>query len=118
MLIPLLRADYALERLLPPATAPDGAIAIKVHKAGDSDLTLYFDKDIGLLVGVDGEEPGEKGGMVKASTRYSEYRNFSGMMFPTISTYVREGNTSSTSIMQSLELLNASANVFTAPPRQ
>ena len=73
----------------------------------------------GLLAELDCEEPGEKGGSARTSTRYSRYRNFSGLMCPTVSKYLRGRNTSSTSTMETVEPLNQySGNVFNAPPKQ
>lgn len=117
--VPLLGPDCTLEKLSASSSAPDGAVGIRVRKAGKPEVTLYFDKDSGLLAELDCEEPGEKGGSARTSTRYSGYRNFSGLMCPTVSKYLRGRNTSSTSTMETVEPLNQYfGNVFNAPPKQ
>lgn len=118
-LIPLLGSDYALEKLPDSPSTPDNTVAIKVHKAGKSDITLFFDKDSGLLVRLDSEGTDESGSTLQESERYSEYRSFSGLMCPTISILVREGNTSSEEDVESIEPLNQYyGNVFNGPPSQ
>jgi hypothetical protein len=115
-LIPLLGPDYTLKKVSMAASAPDNTVAIKVHKDGKTDLTLYFDKNSGLLAGIDSIGSDEHGRTFQQSERYSEYRRFSSLVSPTITKYVREGNTSGVSFLESLEPLNQYyGNVFSPP---
>ena len=98
---------------------PDSAVAIKVHKSGKEDLTLLFDKNSGLLLGIDSIGSDERGRTFQQSERYSEYRRFSGVMRPTNEKYVREGNSSSDSVLESFEPFNEYyGNVFNRPNNQ
>lgn len=117
MLVPLLRSDYTLEKL---PSAPDGTVAIRVHKAGEKNITLLFNLNSGLLAGVDSEGNDEHGNTFQQSERYEDYRNFYGLICPTITRYSREGNTSSESRLGSIEPLDSgyASRVFARPTNQ
>jgi hypothetical protein len=116
--IPLLGPDYTLEKLADPSAVPYGAVAIKVHKAGKADVTLFFDKDSGFLLRLDFEEKNENGSTIHESIRYVEHHYYSGLLCPKVSTFTTDSNISCTSETESLEPMGPYyGNVFSAPPR-
>ena len=118
-LIPLLGSDYSLDKISDSPSAPFNTVTISVHKPGKPVVTMYFDKDKGLLVGLDTEKVDNSGHAIHDSERYSEYRSFSGFVLPTVTRYELDTGTSSTERMESFEPLGQySGNVFTEPPRQ
>jgi len=118
-LIPLLRPDYTLEKLPESLAASFNAVAIKVHKSGQNDVTLYFDKDSGFLVGLETDRLDMHGNLVHDAERYSDYRNYSGLMHQTTTRYRQDANTFSTEIVESFEpFIQNYGNVFREPPRQ
>jgi hypothetical protein len=118
-LVPLLGSDYTLEKLTNLSNSPDGAVAIRVRKASKHDLILYFDKTSGLMVGSDSEGADETGRLFRASNRITEFGNFSGLILPTVSRYVRDDNTTSDTRLQlCASLSQASVDVFDMPAVQ
>ena len=90
-LLPLLTADFHLEIISNYAAAPEHATAIKVHKKGSPDAILLFDRDNGLLVGLDYDEPGQSGQFSHISSRYGDFHNFYGGVYSTTQKSFRDG---------------------------
>lgn len=91
-LVPLLK-DKTL-KITPVADAKvddHAAAGIKVSSTGHRDVTLYFDKDTGLLVKSETTAKTEDGNVVPQETRYSDYKEFDGVKIPTKLTAKRDG---------------------------
>jgi len=118
-MIPLLDSDYTLEKLPSTPSTPLNSVGIKVRKAGRPNLTMYFEKDSGLLEGMDTDKVDSHGNLIHSSERYSDYRNFSGLMHFTTTQYKADGGTFSTDIIDSFEpLVQYYGNVFAEPPKR
>jgi hypothetical protein len=118
-LLPLLGTDYSLEIISNSPSSPFNTVTITVQRPNHPVVTMHFDKDKGLLVGLDTESLDNSGHPVHDSERYSEYRSFSGFVLPTVTRYELDSGTSSTERMESFEPLGQySANVFAEPRRQ
>ena len=111
----LFEPEFTLTKLSESSSSPIGSVAIKVHKEGERDVTMYFDLQTGLLAGLD--EPDKMGGTDQEITRFDHYSNYLGLMWPTITKETSaEGTTSYTSTLESIAPLNqSSGNVFNAP---
>jgi hypothetical protein len=89
-LTPLLKEDrYKLKALGEKAVEGKPAAGVRVSSEGQRDVSLYFDKDSGLLVMV--ERPGfdALGKPTQQQEYYSNYREASGLKYPT-KTLVRQ----------------------------
>ena len=76
-LVPLLDGSFQLEKIVNSPTA------IKVKKAGKPDFTLFFSDDTGLVGGIEYLENNLGGkGKIRATIRYSDYKQISGVMMP------------------------------------
>ena len=76
-LVPLLDGSFQLEKIVNSPTA------IKVKKTGKPDFILFFSDDTGLVDGIEYLENDLGGkGKIRATIRYSGYRNISGVMTP------------------------------------
>jgi tetratricopeptide (TPR) repeat protein len=118
-IIPLLGADYTLEKLPNTGNTPDGAVGIKVQKAGRPDVSLFFNKDSGLLVRLDTVGFDDRGNSAPESIIYHDYRSFNGMLWPTRTTFFGEGDVSSEGRVQSIEPFRQSyGDIFSLPPLQ
>ena len=104
-LLPLLDTSFRLE--LAPKLPPDAGptTGIKVLKAGKPDLILLFDNASGLLVGMERDEQTTGGNSRHVSSRYSDFRNFSGRLFPTTIKRFRDGSLYSTETTESVTAL-------------
>jgi hypothetical protein len=114
-LVPLKEKDYKLEALAECKVGKKAAVGIKVTHKGNRDVSLFFDKESGLLLRLDtsvkdmGEEHNQE-------TVYSEHKEFDGRKMPTKVVINRdgklyvEGETSEVKFPEKLE-----DNVFAKP---
>ena len=98
-LVPLLGGDFQLKKL---SSSP---IAIKVRKMGKPDFKMFFDKDSGLVAGIEFEKrDSNSGGVTRATIRYSGFQKFSGAMLPTHLEIDHDGTHSSSVNIEQIEL--------------
>jgi len=93
MLTPLTGSGYTLTTLGESKVNGKAAVGVKVASAGQKDVSLYFDKDSGLLVKL--TRPGVDPVGKKAVTQdefYSDYKDFEGVKQPTKMVVHHDGN--------------------------
>ena len=118
-LVPLLGADYSLEKVPDAPFMPSNSVAIKVLKTDKPAVTLYFDKDRGFLIWLQSDKIDNHGNLVHFAEHFSDYQDYSGLMYPMTTTYKQDANTFNTAITESFSpFTQYYGNVFTEPPRQ
>lgn len=117
-LIPLLNSDVTLTKVTDAASVPAGAVGVTAKKTGHPDVTLLFEKSSDLLVGVYSQGPDEQGNIVLSCSRYSNYRNFSGLLCPTTSTSLQGSNITASETLLSIEPVQRFSDTVFNPPNQ
>lgn len=67
------------------------AVGVKVSAKDHKDVTLFFDKGIGLLVKVDRTGLDSSGKEIKQERIYSDYKSFDGVMHPLKTAVLHDG---------------------------
>lgn len=113
---PLLGNDFILTKLLDYPLMSDRYLAIKVQKSGYSDVVLIFDKDTGLISGIDSESINNKGVVIQGRERYGEFRNYQGLKQPTSSTFSgSDGSFNTMTLVSIFPMRQNNGNVFSRP---
>lgn len=116
-LVPLLRPEYTLEKIPESEIHTAGITGIKIKKAGQTDVRMFFDKSSGLVAGFSSEVPDDSGRLVTETMRYSDYRNFNGFRSPGKTEYSLGNNFYQVETVQYLQSLNANYEDVFNPPR-
>jgi hypothetical protein len=82
------------------------AVGVEVTAKDHKDLKLFFDKDSGLLVKVEGMGLNPAGGKVKQEVFYSEFKEFDGVKRPTKTEVRHDGTKFLTATTTAMKLLD------------
>ena len=106
-LTPLLGSEYHLEKVVAYPTDDHHITAIKVSRMGKLDIVMLFDADSGHLVGVDYDRTMKDGRKVACRTRYSEFREFSGMTYQGVTKYSEGTYIDNVTTIENVEVLDS-----------
>jgi outer membrane lipoprotein-sorting protein len=89
---PLKDKSYTLTSLGESKVDNKPAVGVKVASKGHKDISLYFDKDSGLLVKMERQAKTQTGEEVKQETLFSDYKEVQGVKHPMKVVIKRDGN--------------------------
>lgn len=92
MLVPLKDAAFKLAPLPEIKVGDRPAVGVKVSHQGHKDISLYFDKENGLLVKVQRRVKDMMGQEVEQETFYTDYKEANGILHPRKQNTKRDGN--------------------------